>query len=140
VKTILREGLVDLWFQLPWIERRQQLNGPQPVISLGWIVAASADVIASVEAFKKAAFAPNCEYGLQLEVVAVNGNGVGTTVNLAEAGLISFYAPFDTPALLGQSSLGDRDEVINLILRDLHDANGEMYEVPRVDIDWTSVS
>ena len=53
-----------------------------------------------------------------------------------------FYVPldsaFDTPAILGPYSIGDRDAVINSIVRDLLDASGVADDWPRLEIDWPS--
>ncbi len=54
-----------------------------------------------------------------------------------------FTDPFDsaieTPAILGAYSIGDRDAVMNLIVRDLLDASGEAHDSPSLEIDWASV-
>lgn len=53
-----------------------------------------------------------------------------------------FHDPFDsampTPAILGPYSIGDRDTVMNLIVRDLLDASGVRLDWPKLEIDWAS--
>jgi len=142
-KEILRDGLIDVWFKWPWLEDspgRPSISGA--VLYLDWIVAASADVIASADSFRQAVQSPGCEYGLQLELLATNGPAE-SPVQLAVTRR-GFAGPLDsaigTPAILGPYTLGDRDEVMNLIVRDLLDASGVASDWPSLEIDWASTS
>jgi hypothetical protein len=85
---------------------------------------------------------PGCEYGLQLELLATNGPAE-SPVQLAVTRR-GFAGPLDsaigTPAILGPYTLGDRDEVMNLIVRDLLDASGVASDWPSLEIDWASTS
>jgi hypothetical protein len=139
-KTILRDGLTDIWFRWPWY-KDQRWQSSKPVLHLDWIVAASAEAIASADAFRRAVQSPGCEYGVQLELLATNGPAeipvqlVQTRMGLTDL----FDSEFETPAILGPYSIGDRDLAMNSILRDLLDASGEAGEWPRLEIDWSSV-
>jgi hypothetical protein len=109
---------------------------------MDWILAASADVIASAEHFRQAAQAPGCEYGLELELLATNGPaGTAIQISVLRMGSIeTLHSAFDTPASLGPYSIGDRDAVMNLIVRDLLDASGVGAESPPLEIDWSSMT
>ena len=71
-KVIIRDGLIDIWFKWPW-HQAKHWPAPKPILLWDWIVAASADVIASADALRRAVQSPGCEYGLQLELLATNG-------------------------------------------------------------------
>jgi len=49
-----------------------------------------------------------------------------------------FGQPIQTPVILDTYSVGNRDEVMSLIVRDLYDASGEHLEPPTLKIDWPS--
>lgn len=139
VKTIFRDGLVDIWFKWPWY-KAQEWSGSRAVFPIGWLVASTTDALATVHAFKNVALSPNCEYGVQLEIAATNGE-VESPIQLGDWGgsFPELYDAFETPALLGPYSLGESDAVVNTVVRDLFDASGNMSESPKVDVDWTSV-
>jgi hypothetical protein len=111
------------------------------MLLLYWIVAASADVIASTNAFKLACQSTGNEYGLQLELLAISGPAE-VPIHLATMphGFTELLdSAFDTPATLGPYSIGDRDEAMNLIVRDLLDASAVTTDWPSLEIDWASV-
>jgi hypothetical protein len=111
------------------------------MIYLAWIIAASADVIASVHAFRQAAQAPGCEYGIELELLGTNGPAeIPVEVAKRPMGPIELVgSPFVAPARLGLYSVGDYDELMNLILRDLLDGCGVREDWPKLEVDWASV-
>lgn len=138
-KRILRDGLIDIWFKWPWY-KAQNWSATKPILHLDWIIAESANAIASADVFRRAAQSPGCEYGLQLELLGTNGPAeISVQLVTIHHG---FHDPFDsampTPAILGPYSIGDRDTVMNLIVRDLLDASGVSLDWPKLEIDWAS--
>jgi hypothetical protein len=122
-KMIFRDGLIDIWFRWPW-HREQTESRARPILHLAWVLAVSANALAGVDAFRRAAQAPGYEYGLQVELISTNGPA-DTPLQLIvirHGFSDNFGADFLTPATLGPYPLGDRDKVMNLIVRDLYDA------------------
>jgi Schlafen, AlbA_2 len=139
-KLILRDGLIDLWFKWPWYKPQHESN-QSPILDFDWLPAASANVIASADAFRTAAQSPACEYGLELEILATNGSAdVPAQLVMTHRG---FNDPLDshlpTDASLGPYSVGDRDLVMNLIVRDLLEGSGVAADQwPKLEIDWAA--
>jgi hypothetical protein len=140
-KLILRDGLIDLWFRDPW-HPLENSPDPRPRLNLAWIVAAAANVIASADAFRQATQTPACEYGIQLELLATNGPAeiaVELMVLNKRWGLFELLgSPVASPARVGPYSIGDRDAVMNLIVRDLLDGSAVTADWPKLEIDWAS--
>ncbi len=135
-KVILRDGLIDLWFKWPWDELTQS-----PILHFDWVIAASANVIASADAFRTTAQAPGCEYGLELEILATNGPAdVPAQIVTTRQGLTGpLDSPLETDARLGPYSVGDKDLVMNLIVRDLIEGSGVAADQwPKLEIDWSA--
>ena len=83
-KLIMRDGVVDLWFKWPWYESRN--SAAKSMLLFEWLIAASANVIASANAFREAVQAPSCEYGLTLDMLSTNG-AAETPVQIASTRL-----------------------------------------------------
>jgi hypothetical protein len=139
-KLIQRNGLIDLWFKWPWYKPQNESN-QNPMLHIDWLVAASANVIASLDAFRTAAQSPACEYGLELEVLATNGSAD------LSAQLVTTHRGFSDPldsrlptnASLGPYTIGDKDLVMNLIVRDLLEGSGVDADTwPKLEIDWAA--
>jgi hypothetical protein len=135
-KVIFRDGTIDIWFRWPWYHRDQR--GPSPILSFDWIVATAANALSGVDGFREAAQAPTCEYGLQVEIFSTNGPA-DTPVRLVTTprGTFDvFGSDFATPAILGPYGVGDRDDVMNRIVRDLYDASAVPANLPRLEMEW----
>lgn len=140
-KTILRDGLIDIWFRWPWY-KDQRGSSEKAILHFDWVVASSANALASIDAFRNAVQAPTCEYGLQLELVSTNGSS-HTSLRLVDTRYGSFESFGDelaTPAILGPYSIGDGDKAMNLIVRDLYDASAIPQDAPQLEIDWPASS
>ncbi len=140
-QVILRNGLVDVWFKSPWYAARSGAT-PRSIFPLGWVINLSANALLRVCAFREAAQSPACEYALQLELRSISGPGdcpIQMTVPGLGGGLgEDFGSAFETPVILGPYAVGDREDVMNLIVRDLYDASGEHSEPSILEIDWPS--
>ncbi len=128
---IFRDGLVDAWFKWPWKDSNK------PRLFLAWVVALAANVLLRVYSFRNAAQAPTCEYGIQIEIISSNG-GSFTFVQLLMGSELprELGERFQTPVTLGPYPIGDREGVMNLIVRDLLDASGTPLNLGRLEIDW----
>ena len=140
-QIVLRNGLVDLWFKWPWYAQRSG-ETPQPKIPFGWVVGLSANALLRLAAFRDAAQTPACEYALELELRSVSGPTdcpVQLTYRWQMGGIgEDFGSAIETPVILDLYSVGDRDEVMNLIVRDLYDASGINTPPADLKIDWPS--
>jgi hypothetical protein len=134
-QVILRDGIVDVWFKCPWYNRS---GHPDSVLFFDWIIAASANVLVRVDSFREAAQAPMCEYGLEVEILSTNG-AADCAVQLVTGPIARLLgSAFETPAILGRYSVGDRDRVMNLIARDLQEACGVANDQATLEIDWSA--
>ena len=134
-QVILRDGIVDVWFKCPWYNRS---GHPDSVLFFDWIIAASANVLVRLDSFREAAQAPMCEYGLEVEILSTNG-AADCAVQLVIGPIARLLgSAFETPAMLGRYSVGDRDRVMNLIARDLQEACGVANDQETLEIDWSA--
>lgn len=139
-KLILRDGLIDMWFKWPWYQSQRE-STQSPILHFDWLIAACTNVIASADAFRTAAQSPACEYGLELEIQATNGSA-DVPAQLVTTHL-GFLNPLDShmpaPAILGPYSIGDKDLVMNLLVRDLLEGSGVAADGwPKLEIDWAA--
>lgn len=138
-QVIMRNGLIDLWFKVPWVAETP--TPPRPVLRLGWIIALCANALIRVHAFRETAAAPSSEYALQVEFLSTIGpsNSVMQITYPALGAHEDFGLAFDTPMVPDLYPIrDDRDEVMNLIVRDLYDACAIKLERPVLKIDWPS--
>jgi hypothetical protein len=138
-KLILRDGLIDTWFKIPW--EGQGGPKPLPLLQFQWIVALATNILTGIEAFRSATRAPNCEYALQLEWLSTNGpSDLGVQLVTFHSGFPGpLGSEFTTPSLPELYPVGDREKVINLIVRDVYDAAGVPESPPDLNIDWSTM-
>jgi hypothetical protein len=109
---------------------------------LNWVVALSANALLKAYAFRDSAQAPACEYALELELRSLSGptdSHIQLTHNLLSGGIgEDFGSPIETPVILDLYSVGDRDEVLNLIVRDLYDSSAINQPPDTLKINWPS--
>ena len=115
-------GVVDLGFKVP--PRRDG-----QIVALGWIIAYAVNVLSAVNMLRTEAAAPDCEYGIQVELCSradvdfVELNGLGQPDlwrNRIGDGLRRL------PLLLPRLSfgpIGELDQVVSLMVNDLCDAS-----------------
>jgi hypothetical protein len=135
--VIYRDGLIDIWFKWPWY-RDQHGSSEKSILPLDWIVATAVNALVGVQDFRNAAQAPTCEYGLEVELLSTDGSA-DTALRLARPvgeGFDLFDSDFETPAMLGPYGIGDSDDVMNRIVRDLYDAGAKRDDPPKLEIDW----
>ena len=126
----MRDGRIDVWYRF----------NPRPVtdrrLLFDWIVANSANVLLGIDAFRNITQSPQYEYAMVLEFVSSNGPAF---ISLA---IVTNFPPsrigdeIGTPLSLGPYEVGDKNVVMNTVLRDLTDATGDRFEAPRIEIQW----
>ena len=134
-RSSLRDGIVDVWFKWTWYNRG---GHPDSILLFDWIIAVSANVLARVDSFREAAQAPACEYGMEVEILSTNGAADCAVQLVIGAMARPLGSAFETPAILGPHSVGDRNRVMNLIARDLHEACGVANDQATLEIDWSA--
>lgn len=139
-QEIFRDGLIDLWFKWSW---PWPWSGTEGLLRLEWIISLSANAVFRVGSFRYAVQAPACEYALQIELLSSDGH-TDCPVGLVDWANQKMGSSLDTPTILGPYSIGDRDKVVNLIIRDLYEAAGEptddpVLPLPTLEISWSAL-
>jgi hypothetical protein len=126
------DGAIEIGYKEYW----NVPNGNR--LYLNNVLGSLANVIFGVERFRNAAAGPSVEYGIEVELIS---GGVGDYSELKIIGLagdhIGVINASDMPVLLERISLGDRDEVLNLVLADILDVcEYPRLPRPRLVVNW----
>ncbi len=121
------DGTVDLGFRMMERAGEQRLH-------LGWIASYLVNVLRTAHALRTAAGAPDCEYGVELEIAC--GAAVETVKLLindqgwdSEVGEGLHYLPLTLPRI-SFGPISEIDMVLSAILTDLYDAAGAYQDKP----------
>jgi Putative DNA-binding domain len=123
---ILESGLVDLWHHNPLTQRLH--------LHLTWFLGAYLSVLDYVDWMRSVADAPDWEFAIELgfDVRALSGPRLvlgeihipGSTIEIADV-------PITFPRIPSRNR-SDREDIINLVVRDLLDAAGDQSAWPRL--------
>ena len=117
-------GVVEIRSRLDWSGvSRNHTHQLENVFYLGWILNSVANVAKAARAFAEIAGFPECEYGITLEIrCARRANDHPFAIgHLMLGGRYSHE--LDSPLFVEEPmELGDRDALVNKVLRDFHDA------------------
>jgi hypothetical protein len=129
---ILESGLVDFWYHSP---RTQGLHS-----QLTGLFAAYLNVLDRVDWMRSFAEAPDWEFAIELGLAVRGLPNQGlvlgviynpeTTIEIADVPITLPRIPFRSRS--DRENITDRENIINLILRDLLDSAGEPREWPRI--------
>lgn len=135
-----RDGVIDMLGKLSKLAN----NEPADAFALAWILNHVANVVKAARTFAEAAGAPECEYGVILELQHQRGAFGHTTFEIKD--LVKDYRADSmkvSPPLIVEEPMsfgsrdGDRDILMNRVLADIYDAcHVRIDEPPTIAINW----
>ncbi len=123
------DGVIDFGFRIA-------PRTDEQLLALGWVVAYTVNVLRTAEALRTAAGAPDCEYGIEVElhgkpaadpVGLISWNERSSFDNRIGRGLQRL--PLSLPRL-SFGPAGELDQIVSLLANDLCDAVGAYYPQP----------